>query len=207
MIINKINLLNSANPFLAMLFLSSSVSAGVVINEIFPNPVGADSVYEWVEIYNNGQLAVDISNWTIEAANTAWDTKFVVPSTTIIDPGAFLVIGDEFVGSADLLMPQGSTLGLGNAAASGDAVRIINNSGTVIDTIVYGPNNNDGFIDDTGGIAFSLAPVGAAGESIARMTDGQDTDDSAQDFIVQAPTIGLPNSKADPIFEDGFENP
>ena len=175
------------------LFYSSFVSADVVINEIFPNPTGTDAGYEWVELFNNGELAVNVSSWSIDTATSSWVPRYTLPDSTIINPGAFLVIGDEFVSGADLSLPPAISLGLGNASANGDAVRIVDNSSTPVDTVVYGDNNNDGFLDDTGEVASSLAPMSGTGESIARIVDGLDTDASGDDFSAQTPTRGLPN--------------
>lgn len=187
--------------------ICSPAWADVVINEIFPNPPGTDPGYEWVELFNAGDVAIDISSWTIDTATSDWSIRFVFPAGTQIYPGDFLVIGDEYVVDADLLLPQGESLILGNAVTSGDAVRIADNVASVIDTVIYGPNNNDGFLDDNGAVASSLALIGVQGESIARAADGVDSDDSGLDFTVSQPTPGQPNVKEDSVFSDGFEDP
>jgi len=35
----------------------------VIINEIMYNPAGSDKEREWIEIFNNGEVSVDLSNW------------------------------------------------------------------------------------------------------------------------------------------------
>ena len=162
----------------------------VKINEIFPNAVGSDMGHEWVELYNNGDNTVDISGWLIQTATSSFFPVFVLPASTFIEPGTFLVIGDELVEFADFNLPLGTSLSLGNATSSGDAIRILDANSTIIDTVVYGNNNNDMFLDDTGAVASSLAPIGAAGESITRNVDGLDTDASGDDFFVSNPTPG-----------------
>ena len=50
---------------------------GVFINEILPNPEGADETEEWVELYNSNNFEVDLSGWKIEdAAGTK--TSFLI---------------------------------------------------------------------------------------------------------------------------------
>jgi len=39
---------------------------GVFINEVMPNPEGADETEEWIEIYNSNNFDVDLSGWKIE---------------------------------------------------------------------------------------------------------------------------------------------
>jgi hypothetical protein len=49
--------------------VAQHANAAVVISEIMYNPAGADGsnpVSEWVEIYNSGDAAVDISGWRLD---------------------------------------------------------------------------------------------------------------------------------------------
>ncbi len=39
---------------------------GVFINEILPNPAGADSDDEWIELYNSNSTDVDLSGWQLQ---------------------------------------------------------------------------------------------------------------------------------------------
>ncbi len=40
----------------------------VVINEVMANPIGKEPEQEWIELYNDGNEAVDLEGWTIEDA-------------------------------------------------------------------------------------------------------------------------------------------
>ena len=86
---------------------SSSIACpgDICLNEALPNPNGNDNAAwpagEWVEIYNNGTLSVDVSGWYIE--NKA-QKQMIFNSTTIVDydstnsaswtisPGDYMVI-------------------------------------------------------------------------------------------------------------------
>lgn len=149
----------------------------VRINEFLPNPDGDDSGAEWVELFNGGADSVDLSDWTLEWGTKSFSSSAVL-GTISIDAGAHLVIGDELVGEADFL----ADLALGNASSSGDAIRLVCPDGSVADTVVYGPNNEDGWIDDFGAVSESLAAKPGSGTCIARIQDGYDTDLSAVDF-------------------------
>jgi hypothetical protein len=39
---------------------------GVFINEILPNPAGADETEEWLELKNSNNFDVDLSGWQIQ---------------------------------------------------------------------------------------------------------------------------------------------
>jgi hypothetical protein len=171
----------------------------VTINEFLPNPSGSDSVVEleWVELVNTSVNTVDLSGWSLERATTpgAWVTIFTVPDTTTIAPGGFLVIGEQNVTDADLIM--NSLLNLGNASTTGDALRLVDHTGGFVDTVIYGPNNSDGFLDDTGVVAASVAAGPLADQSVARVIDGVDSDDSGADFLITSePTMGASNNPA-----------
>ena len=66
----------------------------VVINEFEQNPPGNDnygSVYEWVELYNPSDYAVDLSGWTLTATGGSPVTK-TISQGTVLQPGGRLVI-------------------------------------------------------------------------------------------------------------------
>jgi len=184
-----------------LLVLASSLvaRADVVINEVLPNPTGADSGFEWIEIVNNGAVAVDITDWLIEKSTTGnFSAQYTFPVVTI-DPGQHLVIGEELVTDADFNLAAGDFFAFGNATLSGDAIHLCDENFNVVDTLVYGPNNNDGFDDDTGGLA-DPAPGPAEDESVGRLPDGIDTDDSSVDFVTDAtPTPGDDNAFVPPV--------
>src|SRR5690554_1307610 len=75
--------------------------ADIVINEIMIDPVGADEGYEWIELYNNSDEAVDLSGWKIQSAGTSFITNYTI-SDYIISPYDFLLIAEEYVPNADL---------------------------------------------------------------------------------------------------------
>jgi phosphatidylserine/phosphatidylglycerophosphate/cardiolipin synthase-like enzyme len=94
---------------------SSSIacSGDICLNEALPNPNGNDNAAwpagEWVEIYNNGTLSVDVSGWYIE--NKA-QKQMIFNSTTIVDydstnsaswtisPGDYMVISRNAMSSS-----------------------------------------------------------------------------------------------------------
>lgn len=60
----------------------------IVINEIMYDPVSDDSNDEFVELYNPGPNAVNVSKWRLKDA-----VKFTIPNNTIIASNGYLVIG------------------------------------------------------------------------------------------------------------------
>ena len=177
---------------LALLFSTNIMSSTVVINEFFPNAIGTDGGNEWIELYNYYVNTVDISGWQIQKATSTYSSLYTFPEGTQLLPGAFMVLGGSNIENADITM---SSLGLGNAGSSGDAIRLLDASTMAVDTVIYGNNNNDGFVDDDGLLTFDLAAKPNEGWSLGRVFDGFDTNNSSNDFIVfENATIGTSNN-------------
>lgn len=172
------------------------VAPGIVINELLPNPSGADDGHEWVELFHGGGVAVELTGWVLESGTTSWSEAIALGGT--IDPGGHRLVGGAEVALADHTGP----LTLGNASSSADAVRLVDCVGTVVDTVVYGtPNDGDApFEDETGTVATRLAPAPGEDEALQRLEDGYDTDDNLHDFIVTSqPSPGAPNPVVEPV--------
>jgi|GEM_PF-641582 len=134
----------------------------ILINEFVSDPEDSP---EWVELYNAGNLSVDLEGWYLEDGSEQ-KTKL---SGTIV-PENFQVVSD-IAGS------------LGNA---GDIIRLKNEKGEVIDRVTFG-TWEDGTPSDN-------APIASDPNSVARRIDGKDTDNDAADFMVTGkPTKGKAN--------------
>lgn len=86
----------------------------ITINEFLPNPSGKDEEEEWIEIYNDSNSIVDISDWQLD--DTASGSKsFVFPKNTLIAPKSYIVLTRQITGvalnndkdSVRLLLPEG----------------------------------------------------------------------------------------------------
>lgn len=65
-------------------------SSGIFINEILPNPAGADETEEWIELYNSNNFDVDLGGWQIQDT-FGTPTTFTIPKDTQILANNFLV--------------------------------------------------------------------------------------------------------------------
>lgn len=121
---------------LIMFFVSfATVNAQVVINEIAwmgsdnGGTAGQNANDEWIELYNNGNEAVDLSEWSLNAD----DGSPSIALEGMINAGEFFLLersDDNSVPSviADLIYT-------GALSNSGETLRIKDNGGVVIDTI------------------------------------------------------------------------
>lgn len=76
-----------------ILMLVSLASAQIVVNEVMQNPgaVGDDSG-EWFELYNAGEVDVDMVGWTISDYD---NDSFTIEGELVIPVGGFLVFGNN----------------------------------------------------------------------------------------------------------------
>jgi len=71
--------------------LSVSGEKNIVITEIMISPLGDDKTAEFVEIFNAGSAAVDLSGWSLEdQAGSA--SKYIFPEVSFIAAGEYLVL-------------------------------------------------------------------------------------------------------------------
>ncbi len=70
----------------AFWFLPRVAASSVVINEFSVEPVNA----QWVELYNTGSAAVDISGWVLDDEGSE-STKYSIGSNTFLPPSACVV--------------------------------------------------------------------------------------------------------------------
>ena len=62
----------------------------IFINEVLPNPSGADDTEEWIEIYNSNNIEADLSGWQIQDINGTPKTFTILKDTKILANG-FLI--------------------------------------------------------------------------------------------------------------------
>ena len=171
----------------------ASAARSVVINEFLSNAAGTDDGLEWVEIHNGAATPIDMSGWAIASGTSSFHAGDPFPSGTILPAGGHMVVAQSAKAAVGVDLINGGW-SLGNASSSSDGLRLEDCDGNVVDTVIYGEPNDDGFTDDSGAIATSTAPSPGEGKSAARIPDGSDTDASGVDFAELAlPTPGLPN--------------
>jgi hypothetical protein len=167
---------------LLAVLLCEPAFAGITINELMPDPAGTDANQEWVELYNSDSTPVDVGGWSVEiVTSSSRKGVWTIPSGVRVPAKGFLLIGGSAVAGADVAVPAGH-FELGNASSSGDMVRLVDGAARFIDTVIYGPNNSDGFTQDDGVVATSLVAMPGSGKSIGRNPDGTDTQVSGSDF-------------------------
>ena len=110
----------------------ASAPGSVVINEVAWAGSGDSSTDEWIELYNNLNQSVDLTNWTINDDNGS--SLYTISSGTIPAHGYFLIEDHETAVStvmADALID----LSLAN---TGDSLELFDQGGQSMDVVNSG---------------------------------------------------------------------
>ncbi len=178
---------------------------GFVINEVYYDPTGTDSGNEWIEIYHPTGTTHDFSsgvdgNLIIEFAGTSFTSTYTVTSGSMA-AGSYLLIGasSESRFSTVTFDISVTNFAFENGDSATCGVRISLEWSGVEDTVLYGTPNTNSLPDDVGSPGTNFAPDVAEGSSLARKTDGTDTDDCSADFQADStPSPGISNASEVP---------
>jgi len=189
--------------------LNTSVGHTILISEFrFRGPAGASD--EFVEIYNNGNVPVNIGNWTIEygSATGNWGSSaaniFTFPPNTIIKSCSWILVALGTASANPAVPPVPSpdfSNTTTNMSASNGKIGLFNASnpnvlcgseaaGTLIDKVGYGTGS---------AICPEVAATGALTTTTGAVRNGtgmQDTDNNSADFATV--TNPVPHNAASP---------
>ncbi len=149
------------------------VASNVVINEIMYNQTSGS---RWIELYNNSENEVDLTGWRLQTAGVSFNDIYTFSHTKIL-PHSFLLIGETNVNNTDI----NATLHIPNSINYTNGLRVIAPDGYT-DTIVYGFPNLFSLPDDSGMAATDFSIASSFNHSLARIIDGQDTDNCRLDW-------------------------
>lgn len=181
--------LSSFPLFLVSLLSFGALSANVVINELMYDPTGTDTGYEWIELYNNGNVDIDLEGARILRGGSGFEQVFVFPRF-ILRAGRYLLLGEANVPNTQFT----ASLVFQNGGSETDGVRFESADGSYTDTVLYDEPNLFGLPDDSGLPGTAFATDVPQGNSLARAINGWDTDDCSTDWVAEStPTPGTAN--------------
>lgn len=122
----------------------------VVFNEIMYHPDGDETKLEWVELFNQNSVDIDLSGWRISGV----DYEF--PDGVILNGGRYLVIANspaalqQLTGHANALGPF-----TGRLSNSGEKLELINKNNRPVDWVSYRTNGDWPIGPDGGGVSLA----------------------------------------------------
>ena len=133
--------------YLLFIFIVPIAAKAVIINEIMADTLD-DTNNEWIELYNNDSISIDVNNWLIgdNKSNDAIEGGLYDKEGTIIPASGFAIITDDatrvynnFNVSEDAirLYVDDNSIGENNLANDGETIYLYDNNGTLIDKKAY----------------------------------------------------------------------
>ncbi len=145
--------------------ISAGAHGGVIFTEIFYNLSGSESgATEWVEIYNSGQTAVDLSGWVYgDSQDGLFAGAFA--DGTLLGAGEVAILtfqnADTFrsIWGQDIRVIQIDTaVSLANSPTStNETVALFDGQGNLVDEVNFAANEN-GWPGAANGASISLLP-------------------------------------------------
>ena len=195
---------------LVLALAATTAFSQIVINEVCWDDPSTDNE-EFIELYNAGGSAVDITGYQIEGLTGS--TGAVYATHTV---GTFtLAAGDYHVIGQSTACPNSDEIT--NAATDWqngypDAFLLLDSGAAVIDALGYEMWNGPGALPADayeGTTGFNPGVVGmgwaATDFSCLRIPDGQDTDDNELDFAIGGCSPGAANMKTYAAYSDNYD--
>lgn len=138
---------------------------GVIINEIAA--AASTTTPDWIELYNPGSEAVDLSNWGI-SDNASRPRKWQFPQGTTLQPGQYAAV---FCNGEDKVEGSGMFTNFSLSADGGYSVTLSKPDGSIVDRIYVPQQYEDvtyGRVDGKSGVYFfTLATPLAKNDGVA----------------------------------------
>jgi hypothetical protein len=115
-----------------------SPTGGIQFTEINYNSSDEFDAGDWVEIYNPGPDAVDVTNWQFKDGND--NHVYTIPAGTVLQANEYLALCQshtDFSTCFPLVTNVIGEFGFG-LSGSGEAIRLYTSSGEIVDSVFYG---------------------------------------------------------------------
>ena len=191
-----------------------SASPDIVVSQVYAGGgnSGASFANDFVELFNRGSAAIDVSGWTIQYASAGGSTWQATALSGSIAPGRRYLVQLASAGAVGAPLPTPDATGTTNLAVSGGKVAVVRDStaltcgasagscsavASVADLVGYGAA-----VDYEGG-----GPAGALDSTTAAVRGGDgcaDTDANDTDFSAGVPA---PRNSSSAVVTCGGEPP
>jgi len=173
-----------------------NTSENLVINEINYNSLSSENPGNWIELYNAGNNAIDLSAYKVNNEGE----QYVIPSGNILNPGEYIVLVDTAAQFSYVVeCPNAAFLNLDtelNFSNNGELVSVYNfktvDYGCLIDSVKYNDKAPWPIAPDGGGFTLELLNPNSDNSNPANW--------AASTFTLGSP--GLANQQANPLICD-----
>jgi hypothetical protein len=200
--IRLVLVLFAASALLAAPFAQGATSS-VVVSQVYAGGGNAGATYtnDFVELFNRGATALDLTGWTIQyasAASTTWQSTALAGS---IGPGRYYLVQLASTASVGLPLPAAEATGTTNLASTGGKIALVRDAAALTCGATPGSCSSNSLVEDLVGYGSATdyegaGPAPALSSTTAALRAGggcSDTNANATDFaaVVPAPRNGL----------------
>ena len=207
-----------ALPFLFAFLLTAFVastplaahaaSTTVVISQVYGGGGNSGATYknDFIELYNLGSSAVDVSAWSVQYASSAGSSWNKTNLTGTIDPGHYYLIQEAAGAGGTLALPAPDAMGTIAMSATAAKVALANSQTALTGTCPTGASIVD-FVGYGGANCSEGSPTAQLSNTTAAIRKGAgttDTDNNLADFATGLP---IPRSNKYPLGGVGLATP
>ncbi len=176
---------------------AQSASSDIVVSQLYAGGgnSGATFTNDFVELFNRGATAVDVSSWTIQYASAAGTTWQATALTGLIAPGKHYLVQLASAAAVGAPLPTPDAIGTTNLANSGGKVAVVRGASLLACGASPGSCSADSQVVDLIGYGSASDFEGAAAPALtnttadARDLEGcTDTDSNTADFATATPS-------------------
>ncbi|HEY5659676.1 MAG TPA: lamin tail domain-containing protein [Gaiellaceae bacterium] len=184
----------------ALLLVPSAAVAstsGVVVSQVYGGGGNSGATFrnDFVELFNGGAGAADLSGWSVQYATSAGTSWQTTPLTGSIAPGQYFLVQLASGGTVGAALPAPDATGTSNVAATSGKIALVRSTTALTCGATAGSCSATPGVEDLVGYgdATDFEGSGSAGApsstlSVVRGDGGcADTGDNANDFATAAP--------------------
>lgn len=182
----------------------SAISPNIVISQVYGGGgnSGATLTNDFIELFNRGETAVDITGWSVQYASSTGSTWQVTTLSGTVQPGQYYLVQEAAGSGGTTPLPAPDAVGTIAMSATSGKVALVNTS-----TALSGATPEDPSIVDVVGYGLANFYEGSAAPALSNTTAAfravngcTDTDDNSTDFSTGTPN---PRNAASPINQCG----
>ena len=179
---------------------AGAVSTGIVISQVYGGGgnTGAQYHNDYIEIFNRGGVAVDVTGWSVQYASATGSVWSATTLSGTIPAGGYYLVQEAAGAGGGASLPTPDAIGTTPMSATAGKVAVVDNStplagicpsgGGIMDLVGYGGTN-----------CSETTPTGSLSNTTADFRNGggcDDTDNNLADFTIAAPA---PRNSATPL--------
>ncbi len=150
---NASGVTNNAKNDISADFIDAYIIPNLVFTEFMYNNPGSDTL-EFLEIYNNGSVAVDLTGYTLTGVTYTF-------GATTINPGEYLVLSVNQTALQNAFGVSSIQWTSANLSNSGELVQLLTNHGQVVDQFTYTTSTPWNSLANSGGHSLVLCDPNA----------------------------------------------